>query len=139
MELTMNLKSRRVASFVALGMLLAVGLAALALSGTTKTSEPARKTTPPPQLTGTVSASGQVTLTASDGHAVTRLSSGRYTVLITVSSNNADFQLTGPAVQHTTSAHFTGIAIWGVDFVKGTYRYGSNRSGGARAHVISVY
>jgi hypothetical protein len=146
MNSAINSNIRCAAPFVALGTVLAVGVAALAACGTSTTPQkpapqkPARTTTPPRMLTATVSALGEVTLTASNGHAVTRLPSGRYTVLVTVNSSNADFHLTGPTVQRTTGAHFVGIAIWGVDLIKGTYRYENNRSGAhTSAHLISVY
>jgi hypothetical protein len=118
------------------GVLLTVGLAA-----STGRQQPVRKTTAPPKLTATVSASGEVTLTTSDGRALTRLPSGRYTVLVSVNSGDADFHLTGPAVNHATHAHFIGVALWGVHFVKGTYRYTNDRGphGAGTTHVVSVY
>jgi hypothetical protein len=135
------MKSRisRRAQLVALLTVLAVAIAAVVLSETTKKSEPTRLSTPP-ELTATVNGPGQVALT-SNGHPVTRLHSGVYTVLVTVDSSNADFHLTGPGVDHTTGAHFVGLALWGVHFVKGTYSYTDNRSASARmtTHVISVY
>jgi hypothetical protein len=85
----------------------------------------------------TVNPSGAVTLTTSSGHAVTRLRSGRYTLLVSVNSSAAGFRLSGPGVEHSTSAQFTGLAVWGVHFLRGTYRYRSSRGGAA--HVISVY
>jgi hypothetical protein len=60
--------------------------------------------------------------------------------MVSVNASNADFHLTGPTVQRTASA-FGSVSIWGVHFVKGTYRYMNDRSGSARTstHVISVY
>jgi len=122
-------------------VLVAGVLLTVALSGSGGKTQPVAKATPPAKLTAMVSASGEVTLTASDGRAVTRLPSGRYTVLVNVNSSDADFHLTGPSVNHATRADFTGVALWGVRFVKGTYRYMNDRDarGAAAAHVVSVY
>ncbi len=119
----------------------AVAVGVLALSGSTKKGPDTVRAAPAGKLMATVSASGRVTLTTPNGDAVTHLRNGRYEVLVTVSSPEAGFRLSGPGVQHTTSAGFTGLAIWGVRFVKGTYRYESRRGavGRATAHVISVY
>jgi hypothetical protein len=132
---------QRLALFVPLGIALAVAVAVLTLSGGDKIGQPSHTATPPGKLTATVGALGEVTLTDSSGHAITRLPSGRYTVLVTVNSSDGDFHLTGPSVRRTTAAHFVGLTIWGVHLLKGTYRYENNRSGRGHdtAHVIAVY
>jgi hypothetical protein len=107
--------------------------------GTSSTAKPASTKTPPAKLTATVRAANEVTLTDANGQAVSRLPSGWYTITVSVNASNADFHLTGPSVQRTASA-FGSVSIWGVHFVKGTYRYMNDRNGGARStHVISVY
>jgi hypothetical protein len=117
---------------------IAVGLLALASGGSRKPALQAKL--PPPKLTATVGAPGQVTLTASDGQPVTRLRSGWYTILVSVNASNSTFRLSGPAVKRTTRRSGS-VSIWAVHFVKGTYRYTDDRGGDALAatHVISVY
>ena len=139
----MNLRTGRLALSSGLATVLAVAAAAvLAACGSASKPEHARKkTTAPGELTATVSASGQVTLTSPSGAAVARLPSGRYTLQVTVNSSTADFNLTGPALHQATTPHFVGIALWGVDFVNGTYHYGndSSASGRAATHAFTVY
>jgi hypothetical protein len=120
---------------------LAVAVTALALSGSTNKRADTGRAAPPGKLIATVTASGQVTVTTPSGGAVTQIRSGRYTVLVRVNSPEAGFRLSGPGVQHATSTHFTGLAVWGVRFVKGTYHYASDRGAGAHAmaHLISVH
>jgi hypothetical protein len=122
-------------------LLVAVAVTVLALSGSTKKRADTVRAAPPGKLMATVSASGRVTVTTPNGDAVTHLRNGRYAVLVTVNSPEAGFRLSGPGVHHATSAGFTGLAIWGVRLLKGTYRYESTRGAGGRstAHVISVY
>jgi hypothetical protein len=134
------MKINRLSLFLAFAVVLALGAAAVVLVGAAKKAEPARNRTAPPKLIATVTASGQVTLTTLNGQPVTVLSSGWYTVRVRVNSSSADFCLTGPTVRHTTRTHFTGEAIWGVHFIKGTYRYENACGGGSHAttHVVSV-
>jgi len=120
--------------------LVAVTAAAVSiLSGVAQTTKPAKSAPLPPKLTATVSTSGQVSVTASTGRAVTRLHNGWYTVGVTVDSPSANFHLVGPRVQRATRANFTGVAVWGVHFLKGAYRYLSDRDVRATTHVITVY
>jgi hypothetical protein len=92
----------------------------------------------PAKLTATVSANGQVTLRSANGHTITRLRHGWYTVTVSVASRNADFHLTGPGTRKVTRAHFDGIVIWGVDFRKGQYRYMNDHKSRA-SHTLTVY
>jgi hypothetical protein len=80
-----------------------------------------------------------VTLADSDGHTVTRLRSGWYSIFVTVNAAGADFHLTGPSVDSATKAKIPGVAIWGLHFPKGTYRYMNDRDARATTHVLSVY
>jgi len=135
------MKSRisRPAQIAAVITVLVVAASAVVLSQTTNNNAKPARQTAPPKLTATVSGPGEVTL-SSDGHDVTHLQPGVYTVLVRVDSSAAGFHLTGPGVDHRTSAHFVGLALWGVHFVRGTYRYTDDRSGGgSTAHVLSVY
>jgi len=137
----MRAKLNRLWPFLAVAVVLALVAAGAVLFGAGKKAEPGSNRTAPPKLIATVTASGQVTLTAPNGHPVTRLPSGWYTVLVRVNSSNADFHLTGPTVRQTTRTHFTGEALWGVHFIVGTYRYENAHSGSSHAtmHLISVY
>jgi len=93
----------------------------------------------PPQLSALLSSSGEVSVTNSDGQPITQLASGHYTLSINVESPSGDFRLIGPGFQRRTRPHFTGIVLWGIHFLKGTYRYldGDARKH-ATVHVISV-
>jgi hypothetical protein len=126
--------------FLAVAAVLALGAAGVVLFGATDKTEPHGGRSAPHKLIATVTASGQVTLTAPNGQPVTVLPSGWYTLRVRVNSSNADFCLTGPTVRHATRTHFTGEAIWGVHFIKGTYRYENTCSDSTNAttHVISV-
>lgn len=97
---------------------------------------------PPPtnKLLATVGTTGgQVNLTDSDGRAVTRLRSGWYTVFVTVNAKGADFHLTGPGVDSATKAKVPGVALWGIHFLKGTYRYMNDRDASSTRQALSVY
>jgi hypothetical protein len=115
-------------------------------TASSKTAETPVPTAPTPtapapsnKLLATVSTTGQVTLTDSGGHTVTRLHSGWYSIFVTVNAAGADFHLTGPGVDSATKAKIPGVAIWGLHFPKGTYRYMNDRDAGATTHVLSVY
>jgi hypothetical protein len=109
---------------------------------TSKTAEIPTAEAPAPtnKLLATVSSTGgQVTLTDSGGRTVTRLRSGWYSIFVTVNATGADFHLTGPSVDSATKAKIPGVAIWGIHFPKGTYRYMNDRDARATTHVLSVY
>ena len=78
-------------------------------------------------------------MTDSGGHAITRLSSGWYTIFVTVNAAGADFHLTGPSVDSATKAKIPGVALWGVHLLNGTYRYMNDHDARATTHVLSVY
>ncbi len=107
----------------------------------TPTAPAPSPTAPAPsnKLLATVSTAGQVTLTDSDGHSVTRLRSGWYSIFVTVNAAGADFHLTGPGVNSATKAKIPGVAIWGFHFHKGAYRYMNDRDVRTTTHVLSVY
>ncbi len=106
-----------------------------------KTAEAPAPTAPAPsnKLLATVSTTGQVSLTDSGGHSVTHLRSGWYSIFVTVNAAGANFHLTGPGVDSATKAKIPGVAIWGLHFPKGTYRYMNDRDARATTHVLSVY
>ncbi len=96
------------------------------------------KATLPPRLTALLNSSGEVRVTDSSGQLVTHLTSGRYTVAVSVESPNGDFHLSGPDFKRRTRPHFTGIVLWGVHFVHGTYHYLNDQSRSHASYVITV-
>jgi hypothetical protein len=60
-------------------------------------------------------------------------------VRIAVDSLKANFDLVGPNVHRTTTPRSMDLAIWGIHFVPGTYRYMNDEDSGATSHEISVY
>jgi NitT/TauT family transport system substrate-binding protein len=60
-----------------------------------------------------------------DGKVVTSLKAGKYTFVVTDSSNKRAFKLVGPGVSKTTSVKGTGRALWTITLKKGIYRYSS--------------
>jgi hypothetical protein len=106
----------------------------------TTASQTAEAPAPTNKLLATVSATGnEVTLTDSGGRTITRLHSGWYTIFVTVNTAGADFHLTGPSVDSATKAKIPGVALWGIHFLKGTYRYMNDRDARATTHVLAVY
>jgi len=91
----------------------------------------------PPKLTGAVTASGSVSLRAASGKVVQQLRAGWYTVTIADDARSGAFHLVGPGVDKSTGAHFRGVAIWGVHFRVGVYRYQSGMRGTA-TRVVHV-
>jgi hypothetical protein len=93
----------------------------------------------PTRLDATVASTGQVTLTSSRGRAISKLPSGTYTIVVRVNSTHADFHLTGPNINRTSKAGVASLGLWGVQLVRGTYRYTNDRDPRATAHVVTVY
>jgi hypothetical protein len=149
LRITVNPIVRRSASSVVLATF-AVGLlvATILLLGRGAAVAPPRpagkpdaaRLLPPPELSTTVSATGQLTpLRTASGRAVARLHTGWYSVRITVDSTKAGFYLAGPNVHRATSPRSMDLAIWGIHFVRGTYRYMNDNNARATTRVISVY
>ena len=78
-------------------------------------------------------------MTDSGGRAITRLRSGWYTIFVTVNAAGADFHLAGPSVDSATKAKIPGVALWGIHFLKGTYRYMNDHDTRATTHELAVY
>ena len=91
----------------------------------TDTPPPPPPPPPPPvrTLKASVSAAGAVRL------AVASVSSGRYRIVVSDRSKTANFHLRGPGVNNRTGMRFRGSATLRVRLSKGTYRYGSDRTG----------
>jgi hypothetical protein len=136
--------SRAVLAIAGAAVALATGgCGSSGVSGTSKQTATLKTAEAPPpsnKLLATVSTTGgQVTLTDSGGRTVTRLRSGWYTIFVTVNATGADFHLTGPSVDSATKAKVPGVALWGIHFLKGTYRYMNDRDAHATTRVLSVY
>jgi hypothetical protein len=136
--------SRAVLAIAGAAVALATGGCGSGVSGGSTqaavSSRAAEAPAPTNKLLATVSSTGgQVTLTDSGGRTVTRLRSGWYSIFVTVDAAGADFHLTGPSVDSATKAKIPGVAIWGIHFPKGTYRYMNDRDARATTHVLSFY
>jgi hypothetical protein len=132
--------SRAVLAIAGAAVALAAGGCGGGASATSKQTTSKNEAPPPTnKLLGTVETSGQVALTTSAGRAVTRLRSGWYTVYVTVNAVGADFHLTGPSVDSATKSKVPGVALWGIHFLKGTYRYTNDHDAHAGSHVLTVY
>jgi hypothetical protein len=106
----------------------------------TATKKTAEVPAPTNKLLATVSTTGgEVTLTDPGGRTITHLRSGWYTIFVRVNAASADFHLTGPSVDSATKARVPGVALWGIHFLKGTYRYMNDHDVPATIHVLSVY
>jgi hypothetical protein len=81
-------------------------------------------------LKASVTAGGAVRLAASS------VPHGRYKLVVSDRSETANFHLSGPGVNARTGMRFRGSTTLRVRLSKGTYRYGSDRSGlTKRLHV----
>jgi plastocyanin len=80
---------------------------------------------PPPvrTLKASVTAGGTVRIAASS------VPPGRYRIVVSDRSRTANFHLSGPGVNARTGMRYRGSATLRVRLSKGTYRYGSDRSG----------
>jgi plastocyanin len=73
-------------------------------------------------LVGTVGPEDTIVLT-SNGHKVSALKAGAYTITIRDKASDHDFHLSGPGVNKKTSVAGTGAVVWRVTLRKGTYKY----------------
>jgi hypothetical protein len=120
------------------GLALAGGAAAAPTGAASSRLEraPSSRAAPPPKLRATVSIVGNVTLKNSAGTVVKRLQPGWYTIVVTVDSRAANFQLAGPGVKKATPKGFVGVALWGVHLAKGTYTYTTSVPHAAKRRVV---
>jgi NitT/TauT family transport system substrate-binding protein len=81
-------------------------------------------------LQGTVQ--GRRVLLRLDGRTVTRLTAGPYTFVVTDNSRTHNFTLKGSGVNRQTSVRGRGRSTWTVNLRRGTYRYWSSASPGAK-------
>ena len=81
-------------------------------------------------LQGTVQ--GRRVLLRVEGRTVTTLAVGPYTFVVTDNSRTQNFKLKGPGVNRQTSVRGRGRTTWTVNLRKGTYRYWSSASPGAK-------
>jgi NitT/TauT family transport system substrate-binding protein len=81
-------------------------------------------------LQGTVQ--GRRVLLRLEGRTVTRLTAGPYTFVVTDNSRTHNFTLKGSGVNRQTSVRGRGRSTWTVNLRRGTYRYWSSASPGAK-------
>lgn len=110
-----------------------LALVAPALGGTTPTPKVGP---PPPQLFGTVTAKGAVTLKNKKGKVVTSLRSGRYTLTVQDLSKTGGFRITGPGLKKGTGKAFLGATIWGVALKPGKYTIRSVSAGSVKTITV---
>jgi plastocyanin len=94
---------------------LAAGLVALALAASTAAMGL-------PKLTGTVGPAFTITL-KKGGAKVSKVSHGRYTIVVRDRSSIHNFHLSGPGLSKKTGVSFVGTKTWTVTLKKGTYKY----------------
>jgi plastocyanin len=73
-------------------------------------------------LVGTVGPEDTIVLT-SNGHKVSSLNPGAYTITVRDKASDHDFHLSGPGVNKTTSVGGTGTVVWHLTLRKGTYKF----------------
>lgn len=74
-------------------------------------------------LTANVGPDFNISLKDSDGHGVSQLDPGTYTINVTDQATEHNFRLTGPGVDQGTGIQQTGSDTWTVTFVDGTYTF----------------
>jgi plastocyanin len=75
-----------------------------------------------PKLTGTVGPGFTITLKKA-GKKVSKVTHGKYVIVIKDLSGAHNFHLTGPGLNKKTSVGFQGTVTWRVTLKKGTYKY----------------
>jgi hypothetical protein len=74
-------------------------------------------------LQGSVGPGFEISLTGSDGQAVSTLTPGTYTIDVNDQSDAHNFHLTGPGVEETTDVGGTGTTTWTVTLQDGSYHF----------------
>src|SRR5438067_1920353 len=81
---------------------------------------------PPPKpkkLLARIGDTGRPTLTTAAGKKFTKLTAGRYNVIVRDTSKKHDFHLTGPGVNKSTGIAAKRTFTWKLNLRKGTYTY----------------
>jgi plastocyanin len=74
-------------------------------------------------LQGSVGPGFEISLTGSDGQAVSTLTPGTYTIDVNDQSDIHNFHLTGPGVDEMTDVGGTGTTTWTVTLQDGSYHF----------------
>jgi hypothetical protein len=74
-------------------------------------------------LQGSVGPGFEISLTGSDGQAVSTLTAGEYTIDVNDQSDAHNFHLTGPGVDEMTDVSGTGTTTWTVTLQDGSYHF----------------
>jgi plastocyanin len=118
-----------------MGIVLGLATLALAAAGcgggdneSASTTETTTETTSTSAETGTtlqgsVGPGFEISLTGSDGQAVSTLTPGTYTIDVDDQSDIHNFHLTGPGVDETTDVGGTGTTTWTVTLQDGSYHF----------------
>jgi len=75
------------------------------------------------QITARISGAGLPALTTPAGKKITKLVAGRYTLVVSDTSNKHSFHLSGPGVNKTTGIRAEGKFTWKLTFRRGIYTY----------------
>lgn len=84
---------------------------------------------PPPRvrtLTATVGPGGTISLRSANGRRVTRITRGRFRIVVRDRSRTRNFHLIGPGANRKTAVRFRGTQTWTLTLRRGTYRYVSD-------------
>jgi plastocyanin len=74
-------------------------------------------------LQGSVGPGFEISLTGSDGQAVSTLTAGEYTIDVNDQADIHNFHLTGPGVDEMTDVGGTGTTTWTVTLQDGSYHF----------------
>ena len=75
------------------------------------------------KVTARIGDTGFPVLTTPAGKKITKLTAGRYTLVVKDMSSKHDFHLTGPGVNKSTGIAAKGTFTWKLNLRKGTYTY----------------
>jgi hypothetical protein len=84
---------------------------------------------PPPRvrtLTATVGPGASISLRSANGRRVTRLTRGRFRIVVRDRSSARNFHLIGPGANRKTTVRFRGTQTWTLTLRRGTYRFVSD-------------
>jgi plastocyanin len=102
---------------------IAVVAVVFALAALLGTAEGSADSTQNPQLVGTITADGVISLRDAQGNRVTKLDPGTYDIEVRDQADFHTFHLEGPGVDERTQVEFVGTVNWTVTFRDGSYVY----------------
>ena len=131
------------------GLVVGLGILALAVAGCGGDDEGATDTTNTETTTGTTPADAsalsasvgpgfEISLTGPDGAEVTSLPAGSYTIEVDDQSDIHNFHLTGGTVDESTEVSGTGTATWEVTLEEGAYSFVCDPHAGSMSGSFEV-